>query len=88
MSKEEIKKIIFSLLPGADINSSLIGGDSILDSLGLVSFIVDLEAELFNKGLHITIVTDKAMSLSSSPFRTINTLIDFIYNEHTDNRNK
>jgi len=88
MTKEEIKKIITTLLPGSDINSNLIGENSILDSLGLVSFIVDLESELNNSGLQISIVTDKAMSLSSSPFRTVQTLIEFIYNEHTDNRNQ
>jgi len=57
----------------------LLGGDTMLDSLGLVELIVDveqrLEAEL---GVAVTLADERAMSLRQSPFRTVDTLADYI----------
>lgn len=58
----------------------LIGKGSILDSLGLVTLIVDLEQKLEDDhGISVTLVNDRAMSQKNSPFRTVQTLTDYIY---------
>ena len=62
-----------------DDETVIFGADSPLDSLGLVSFLADVEQEIFeiyNK--EIVIASEKAMSLSRSPFSTVGTLIDFV----------
>lgn len=63
---------------------SIVFGDGGLDSIGLVNLIVDLEADLSagpesgGAGLTVTLADERAMSRSSSPFRTVSTLVDFI----------
>jgi acyl carrier protein len=59
--------------------SILFGRGSSLDSLGLVSLIVDVE-RLFEEehGVVLTLADDKAMSQKASPFRTVETLADYI----------
>jgi hypothetical protein len=58
----------------------LFGGDSLLDSLGLVSFIVSVEEvieEKFNKS--IILADEKAMSRRTSPFSRVSYLVDYIF---------
>jgi acyl carrier protein len=58
---------------------NLIGLQAVLDSLGLVTLIVDLEQRLEEEyGLSLTLVDEHAMSQRSSPFRTPQSLIDYI----------
>ncbi len=57
----------------------LIGRRASLDSLGLVTLIVDLEQkieETFNVAL--TLANERAMSQKSSPFLTVGSLADYI----------
>lgn len=57
----------------------LFGENAVLDSLGLVTFVFAVEenvAREFKKS--ITLVSDKAFSQKSSPFRTVATLAEFI----------
>jgi acyl carrier protein len=57
----------------------LIGSGSLLDSLGLVNLIVDLEQRLENEhGISITLADERAMSQKHSPFRTVGSLADYI----------
>ena len=57
----------------------LFGRGGRLDSLGLVSFIIEVEQELADKlGLSITLADDRAMSQKNSPFLTIRTLTDYV----------
>ena len=59
--------------------TSIFGTKGNLDSLGLVSFLVNLEQNIEDKyGIPITIADEKAMSLKNSPFRTINTLSEYL----------
>jgi acyl carrier protein len=61
-------------------STPLIGHESLLDSLGLVQLIVDLEQRVEEaSGVIITIADDRAMSQRNSPFRTAGTLTDYIY---------
>ncbi len=57
----------------------LFGRGSRLDSLGLVNLIVAVEGALADElDVEITLADEKAMSQASSPFRTVDTLVDFI----------
>lgn len=62
-----------------DINGRLFGRESELDSLGLVNLIVSVE-ESINEvySTSITIASEKAMSQKHSPFRSVETLAEYI----------
>ena len=58
----------------------LYGGNSALDSLGLVSLIADLEEIISDEfDIEVVLADEKAMSQRTSPFRTVETLTDYIY---------
>jgi acyl carrier protein len=62
-------------------DTSIFGSNSILDSMGLVNLITIIEEKLEEKtGKFVSIVDERAMSMESSPFRTIKTLNNFITN--------
>ena len=67
-------------------NEALIGKDAKLDSLGLVNLIVLVEEKIQQQfGVGITLVDERAMSQSKSPFRTLGSLAEFVeeqLNEH------
>ncbi|MDI6046666.1 hypothetical protein [Flavobacterium yafengii] len=63
-----------------DEDAKLFGGDGILDSLGLVSFIVSVEEAIEDEfNISIILADEKAMSRRTSPFGRISYLIDYIY---------
>lgn len=63
----------------------LIGQDARLDSLGLVNLIVLVEEKIRQRfGVGITLVDERAMSLTKSPFRTLGTLADFVEEQLND----
>jgi acyl carrier protein len=58
---------------------NLIGRQAVLDSLGLVTLVVDLEQRLEEEyGIALVLVDEHAMSQKTSPFRTIESLTDYI----------
>lgn len=62
-----------------DGNTVLFGPGSQIDSMTLVSVIVDLEgilSEEFKKEIYLT--DDRAMTRAQSPFDSVQTLIDYI----------
>ena len=64
---------------------ALIGQDARLDSLGLVNLIVLVEEKIQQQfGIGITLVDERAMSQSKSPFRTLGTLAEFVQEQLTD----
>ncbi len=64
---------------------ALIGTDARLDSLGLVNLIVLVEEKVQQRfGVGITLVDERAMSQSRSPFRTLGSLTDFVEEQMTD----
>jgi acyl carrier protein len=68
-------------IPVADFNEStyLIGPRSFLDSLTLVSVIVDIEQKVNDEyGVSISIADERAMSQEKSPFRTIGALAEYV----------
>lgn len=88
MNKEKIVNIIkeafedFAETEGLNINindnTSLMGSDSVIDSLGLVTLLVDVESRLADEDIEMSIISEKAMSQKNSPFININTLADYI----------
>ncbi len=62
-----------------DLNTRLFGADAVLDSLSLVSVIVDVESAVSEQvGHEISLTDDRAMSQEISPFSDVNTLTDYI----------
>ena len=88
MTKERIYELVTETLQeicnnnGIDIivdsQTPLIGSNRILDSLGLVNFIVDVEGVFLDEDVEITLTSESAMSAKISPFRTIGSLCNFI----------
>jgi len=57
----------------------LFGPSGLLDSLGLVSVLVELEQKVSDiSGRSVSLMDDKAMSETSSPFRTIRSLAEYL----------
>ena len=89
MDKYKIKNIIvdcvIDYLESQDINlevdenTSFVGDKAIIDSMGLVNIIIDIELAFLNKGSDILLVSEKAMSSKNSPFRSVNSLTEYIF---------
>jgi D-alanine--poly(phosphoribitol) ligase subunit 2 len=59
--------------------TALFGKGGQLDSLGLVSFIVEVEQQVEEElGVAITLADERAMSQEKSPFMTIQSLADYV----------
>jgi acyl carrier protein len=57
----------------------LVGADPVLDSLGVVQLIVEVEQRVEQAhDIALTLANDKAMSARNSPFRTIGVLADHV----------
>jgi len=91
MNSGELKEIIYSVVDEYFVENKiknkatgetvLFGSESVLDSLGFVNLIVEIENKLKDHDYDIIIASEKAMSRKNSPFRTINTLAEFIEEE-------
>jgi acyl carrier protein len=91
ITREEILKLVLSTLEtycienDISVNLSqgeelkLFGGESLLDSLGLVSLIVSIEEAIEDKfNTSIILADEKAMSRRTSPFSRVSYLVDYI----------
>ena len=89
--KETVQRVLFDVIDEVNetlppdrrltktAETRLFGRDSTLDSLGLVNLIVAFEQRLSDDlGLAVTLADEKAMSRSSSPFRTVETLSSYV----------
>ena len=87
MTIKEVESVVISVLKEycevnsieVDItnNTALIGSNRILDSMGLVNYIVDVETTFLDKGIDVSLTSEAAMSLRISPFRSVGSL-DYI----------
>lgn len=60
-------------------DTTIVGQGAVLDSVGVVSLIVDIEQRLeMDHTITVTLASDKAMSQRSSPFRSVGVLADHI----------
>ena len=91
MEQDKIEKLVLNVINTycASINLStqinldtpLIGSSRLIDSMGLVNILVDIENALVEENYEILIMSENAMSLKISPFRTIGALIQYISKE-------
>jgi acyl carrier protein len=66
----------------------LLGSQSVLDSMHLVSLIVTIEREVEDAfGVALTLADERALSIKASPFRSIQSLADYAGILITDARN-
>lgn len=76
---DEAKETIPSAVRLERAPGSRLFGEGGLDSLGLVRFIVIVEEKVEElTEVQLTLASDKAMSRSSSPFKTLETLAAYI----------
>lgn len=62
-----------------DPSTRLYGEDGLLDSLGIATLVMEIEArldELYE--IQVVLTDDRAMSRSSSPFATLGSLINYV----------
>ena len=89
MNIDNIKTIVFTTIDELNqdlskddqleksFDTRLLGGNSNLDSLGLVNLIIAVEQNIDDEfGVSISLADEKAMSQKHSPFRTIGSLIE------------
>jgi acyl carrier protein len=61
------------------LGTRLLGAESILDSMHLVSLIIAIEREVEDTfGVALTLADERALSMKESPFRSIQSLADYI----------
>ena len=56
----------------------LFGGTSPLDSLGLVALLIDVEESFASCGFPVVLSDERALSERRSPFRSVQSLVDYI----------
>ncbi len=91
LTKDAVREIIFQALKNVndergpdeqlDIGPNIIlfGTDAVLDSLSLVSVIVDVEAAVSeSSGRDVVLTDDRAMSQEVSPFSDVSSLTAYI----------
>lgn len=90
MTEQEIQNIIFDALEMINhcrhdndkvplIPETLLFGDQgHLDSMGLVSLLIDIEESLLHKGFKLSLSDEHAMSEKNSPFKSIPSLTQYI----------
>lgn len=88
MDKKKIDKIVYGVIGEYCATNSLnieltkdtplIGGSKIMDSMGLVNTIVDIETAFLDEEVEISLTSESAMSGRVSPFRSIGALCNFI----------
>ncbi len=61
-----------------DKNTPLIGNAKLLDSMGLVNVLVDIETAFLDEDIEISLTSEMAMSCRISPFRSVGSLCNFI----------
>ena len=70
------------------LETILYGKNSLLDSIGLVNLIVATEENIEDEfGRTLTIADEKAMSQKESPFKTIETLRNYIFSLLNEDKN-
>lgn len=90
MNRSEVAQLILAALenfvppnagqpaPRFDENTVLFGPDGLLDSVALVSFVIDVEEAIRSaSGAGLSLADERAMSQSRSPFRRVSSLADY-----------
>lgn len=90
MDPDTIQEVVLSALHSINLTrpdgsqlevsptAALFGPESPLDSLGLVSLLMDVEEGLAAQGRPVTLSDERAMSQTRSPFRSVPALVSYI----------
>ena len=91
LTKEEVQEVVLNALRNINeersanrqipirLDTRLFGRNAVLDSLALVSVIVDVEDAISQaEGREISLSDDRAMSQQESPFSDANALVSYI----------
>lgn len=90
MNRTDIQNIIFDAISMANharqedqqipaaADTPLYGTNGHLDSMALVAFLIDIEEALLDQDIQISLSDERAMSQTRSPFRTVDTLLDYM----------
>jgi acyl carrier protein len=90
MTAAEIQDVVLAALRNANLarkadaqlaiapDAPIFGPGSPLDSLGLVSLLIDIEEAMQDRGIDITLGDARAMSETRSPFRSVPALVQYI----------
>lgn len=90
MDKKKINEIVYKTIEDyCDANdilldddlskdTPLIGSGRVLDSMGLVNVVVDIETAFLDEDVEISLTSEAAMSGRISPFRSVGSLCNFI----------
>jgi acyl carrier protein len=77
-----IERVNLAREPAARIpeapDALIFGAGSPLDSLGLVSLLIDVEEALLDRGAQVTLSDARAMSATNSPFKSVPALVAYI----------
>jgi|LakMenE01Jun11ns_1017448.scaffolds.fasta_scaffold9690084_2 acyl carrier protein len=64
---------------GINADTPLMGSGRVVDSIGLVTLIVDVENRVAEEtGQSVSLMDDRAMSQTRSPFRTVGSLAEYV----------
>ena len=97
METERIQSIIMSAMTTMNVSresdeqleigveAPIFGPDSMLDSLGLVSLLIDIEELFADEGITIALSDERAMSQKRTPYRDVPTLTAFIESQISEN---
>lgn len=71
--------------PTLDCDTILIGSEALVDSVGLVTIVMEIEERLSEDfAVEVSLTSDKAMSRERSPLRTIGSIRDYVVEQAVD----
>lgn len=63
-----------------DGNTAIVGGDSVLDSLGIVTLFVNIESRMSEQGIDCNLMDELLAEYDVHPFETIGSIANWIEN--------
>lgn len=93
MNKEEIYNIIIQAVKNylndikndqdtiINIDTELVSENGVLDSLGLIQVVVEVETQFADRGIKILLTSEKVTDEQNRIFNQVNTLVDYIFYE-------
>jgi len=76
------EELDYDHLRAPDASTAIFDGEDSLDSLSLVSLIVDIEARVEDSfATEVVLASEKAMSMKNSPYRSVGSLTEFVLQE-------
>ena len=79
-SLQEVKEVLDEqMIDSPDSDTKIFGRKGVLDSMGLVSLITDVEERIEDEfGFSLILADDRAMSQEKSPFHSVSSLAHYI----------